>query len=54
MIVSEFKEIFDKNKLILIVIKPQAKKLSFQEMREELLVLLKKSKLLENEDAKTL
>jgi ribonuclease P protein component len=54
MIVSEFKDIFDKNKLILIVIKPQAKKLSFQEMREELLVLLKKSKLLENEDAKTL
>ena len=53
MIVSEFKDAFRKDQLILIVIKPQAKKLSFQEMRDELLVLLKKSKLLENENAKT-
>lgn len=54
MIVSECKDAFRKDALILIVIKPKSKKLSFQEMREELTALLKKSKLLENENAKTL
>ena len=54
MIVSEFKNLFSKDKRFLIIIKPQAKALTYQEMREKLLVLFKKSKLLENEDAKTL
>jgi ribonuclease P protein component len=54
MIVSELKDQFDKQKLFLIIIKPQAKDLSYQEIREKLLVLFKKSKLLENEHAKTL
>lgn len=54
MIVSEFKDQFSKDKLFLIVIKPQAKELNYQQMREKLLVLFEKSKLLENKHAKTL
>lgn len=54
MIVSEFKDQFSKDKLFLIIIKPQAKTLTYQEIKEKLIVLFKKSKLLENENAKTL
>jgi len=48
MIVSEFKDQFINNKLFVVVIKPQAYDLSYQEMRDKLIVLFKKSKLMEN------
>lgn len=48
VIVSEFKDQFIKNKLFVVVIKPQACDLSYQEMRDKLIVLFKKSKLMEN------
>ncbi len=48
MIVSEFKTQFIKNKLFVIVVKPQVHDLSYQEMMDKLIVLFKKSKLMEN------
>lgn len=54
MIVSELKDQFIKNKLFLIVIKPQAKSLDYSEIKTHLHVLLQKSKLMENGNAKTL
>lgn len=54
MIVSECKDQFGDNKLILIVIKPQAKTLNYQEMRAQLLTLFKKLRLTEKENAETL
>jgi ribonuclease P protein component len=54
MIVSDLQDQFIKNKLFLIVIRPKANQLNFQEMKTKLTMLFKKSKLLENENAKTL
>ena len=48
MIVSELQSQFIINKLFVIVIKPQVSDLSYQEMKDKLLVLFKKSKLMEN------
>lgn len=48
MIVSEFKDQFICNKLFVVVIKPQAYDLSYQEMMDKLIVLFKKSKLMES------
>ncbi len=51
MIVLEFSETFKKHIDFVIVIKPVSKVLTYQEMRENLLSLFKKSKLMENEHA---
>jgi len=48
MIVSMFQGQFIKTKLFVIVIKPTANTLSYQEMMDKLTVLFKKSKLMEN------
>ncbi len=48
MIVSEFKDQFIINKLFVVVIKPLAQGLSYQEMKDKVIVLFKKSKLMEN------
>ncbi|PKK97651.1 MAG: ribonuclease P protein component [Tenericutes bacterium HGW-Tenericutes-3] len=48
MIVSEHSNQFIKNKLFVIVIKPLAQGLSYQEMKDKLIVLFKKSKVMEN------
>jgi len=48
MIVSEFKNQFIINKLFVIVIKPQVHELSYQEIKDKLTVLFKKSKIMEN------
>ncbi|MDX9691563.1 MAG: ribonuclease P protein component [Acholeplasmataceae bacterium] len=47
MIVHELSHQFIKNKLFVIVIKPTAKKLTFQEMKEKITSILEKSKLME-------
>ena len=49
MIISEFKDVMLKTKLFVIVIKPSAAELSYQDIKSKLTVLLKKSKLMENE-----
>jgi RNase P protein component len=54
MIVSELQDQFIINKLFLIVIRPKANQLDFQDMKSKLTLLFKKSKLLENKNAKTL
>ena len=54
MIVSDLKDQFKENKLILIVIRPKTNKLEFQQMKQQLVVLFEKSKLLENKNDKTL
>ncbi|MBN2299699.1 MAG: ribonuclease P protein component [Acholeplasmataceae bacterium] len=48
MIVSEVKNQFSQNKLFVIVIKPQSHDLSYKEIKDKLLVLFEKSKLMEN------
>jgi len=48
MIVSMFQEQFIKSKLFVIVIKPAANTLSYQDMVDKLTVLFKKSKLMES------
>ncbi|MFH0766758.1 MAG: ribonuclease P protein component [Bacillota bacterium] len=48
MIVSELKDQFICNKLFVIVVKPQVRGLSYQEMRNKMIVLFEKSKLMEN------
>ena len=48
MIVSEFENQFMSNKLFVIVIKPLAHELSYQEIKDKLTVPFKKSKLMEN------
>lgn len=47
MIISEFKDDFDKTKLFVIVIKPLASTLSYEEIKTKLTVIMKKSKLME-------
>ncbi|BCR36876.1 ribonuclease P protein component [Mariniplasma anaerobium] len=54
MIVSDLQDQFIINKLFLIVIRPKAKQLDYQEIKSKLTLLLKKSKLMENKNAKTL
>lgn len=51
MIVAENEHKLLKTKLFVIVIKPSVAQLSYQEMKTKLTVLLKKSKLMENENA---
>jgi len=48
MIVSTFQKQFIHSKLFVIVIKPTANTLSYQDMMDKLTVLFKKSKLMEN------
>lgn len=48
MIVSELKQQFIKTKLMVIVVKPAARVLSYQEMKDKLVLLIQKSKLTEN------
>lgn len=48
MIISEQKALINDDALFVIVIKPKAKELNYQEIQEKLRLLLKKSKLLEN------
>ncbi|MDY0294871.1 MAG: ribonuclease P protein component [Acholeplasmataceae bacterium] len=50
MIVAEFKDYMIKTKQFVIVVKPTVVQLSFQEMRDKLIILFKKSKLMENEN----
>ena len=50
MIVSELEKQFLKNKMFVIVVKPQVSELSYQDMKTKLTVLFKKSKLTENEN----
>ncbi|MDO9629706.1 MAG: ribonuclease P protein component [Acholeplasmataceae bacterium] len=50
MIVNELQQQFSKNKLFIIVVKPQSSELNYQEMKTKLTVLFKKSKLMENEN----
>lgn len=47
MIVSECKDEFIKTKLFVIVIKPAASKLSYEDIKSKLTVMMKKSKLME-------
>lgn len=49
MIIAELKDVMYKSKLFVIVIKPKAAELSYQDIKSKLTVLLKKSKLMENE-----
>ncbi len=51
MIILEFSKSFKKNIDFVIVIRPQSKALSYQEMRQNLLELLQKSKITENKHA---
>jgi len=51
MIVAEFSNQFKQNTDFVIVIKPTSKALTFQEMRETLIDLFKKSNLMEKENA---
>jgi RNase P protein component len=48
MIISEKANKFINNKLFVVVIKPTAKTLNYQEMKSRLTSLLEKSKLMEN------
>jgi ribonuclease P protein component len=48
MIISEYKDVLDTNASFVVVIKPKSKKLTYQEMRRHLLVLLEKSRIMEN------
>ena len=48
MIVSEHSGLFIKSKLFVIVVKPLAQSLSYQEIKDKLIVLFKKSKIMEN------
>ena len=48
MIVAELNDVLIKSKMFVIVIKPTAAQLTYQDMRTKLHVLLKKSKLMEN------
>ena len=48
MIITELSNKFIINKLFVVVIKPTAKNLTFQEMKEKITNLLEKSKLMEN------
>ncbi len=48
MIVSDQKDFLKKQALFVIVIKPKSKILTFSEIQTQILLLLKKSKLLEN------
>ena len=48
MIIAELKDVIIKTKEFVIVIKPTAAQLDYQDMRTKLNVLLKKSKLMEN------
>ncbi|MFA6801782.1 MAG: ribonuclease P protein component [Acholeplasmataceae bacterium] len=51
MIILELSPIIKNNIEFVVVIKPASKSLSFQEMRKTIIELLKKSNLLENENA---
>ena len=51
MIVSEHKNQFIYNKLFVVVVKPKASELNYQQMKERLSVLFEKSKLTENKHA---
>ena len=48
MLIHELSQQFINNKLLVIVIKPTAKKLTYQEIKEKLTSLLEKSKLMES------
>ncbi|MBU1092872.1 MAG: ribonuclease P protein component [Firmicutes bacterium] len=48
MIVSEMSTQFIKNKLFVVVVKPLVHDLSYQEMMDKLIILFKKSKLMES------
>ena len=50
MIISDYKNQIKKSKLFVIVVKPTCAQLSYQDMKTKLTVLLKKSKLMENEN----
>lgn len=50
-IVQEVKDSISPNKKFLIVIKPCANKLSFEEIKKQIIDLLKKSNLMENKNA---
>lgn len=49
MIISDLKTTIKQTKQFVIVVKPTAAQLSYQDMKNKLTVLLKKSKLMENE-----
>ena len=52
MIIHQYKAMIDNSKQFVVVVKPKAKSLSFQEMNDKIVHLLRKSKTIESKEEK--